>query len=137
MVKHTIKSKGGDLIHIDLNSHNSSGKSKNEMKGGVLVTESLKPHAPNPNDPVPEFKKTEKILRSKNWLLDGLTSGDVRDLKKLFSDEDSAKNQKIKEATLDRVKKSIKAIKEIKPRDINIRGSVSNKNELLKKKGLI
>ncbi len=136
---HTIKAIGGELVHIDLNSHNSSGKSKNTMegdslsrktlkgdgiKGGVLdldMLPSINMTAPNQQAEMfnfrnkqkpqtPTFTPTVKTLKSKNALLNNLTADDIRDLKQLFS-EVGREEIKKKEDTAKIRKKTIKRVK--------------------------
>jgi hypothetical protein len=145
---HTIRSKGGELIHIDLNSHNATRGGKNSMTGGdIEIPGSGKRQmwqiAQNVN-PVPDFSRSgNKVLKSKNLLLNNLSTNDMKDLKYLFSNlstnaiEDAEKVEKVKKATLDRVNKSVIAIKALKPKDSNVRGSLANKQARLKKLKLI
>jgi hypothetical protein len=145
--KHTVRAVGGELIHIDLNSHNSTGSSKNSMEGGTIELFN-KPTRQNwqimdDTQPVPSFTTTKKILKSKNILLNNLTTEDLIDLKKILAGltdnqiNDAKKVDKIKKATIERLQKSARAIKLLKPKDINVRGSTANKNKRLKEKGLI
>ena len=155
---HTVKAKGGDLVHIDLNSHNASGKAKNTMegdgiKGGVLDVDmlpSINLSAPNQtaelfnfrNKQKPQsttFQPTTKTLKSKNALLNNLTASDIKDLKQLFSEvgqeeikkkEDTAK---IRKKTIKRVKSEVKKVKATKSPLAKIRGTIEGKRQALKK----
>ena len=159
---HIIKAKGGDLVHIDLNSHNASGKAKNtmegdglksKMKGGVLDLDML-PNinlaAPNQaaeqfnfrNKQKPQsttFQPTTKTLKSKNALLNNLTADDIRDLKLLFSEvgkEEIKKKEdtaKIRKKTIKRVKSEVKKVKATKSPLAKIRGTIEGKRKALKK----
>jgi hypothetical protein len=157
---HTIRAKGGELIHIDLNSHNSSGKSKNEMSGDGIKETSLKRtpvtggvldlDVPQPlpfmrpsqtmtqkQETNPTFKPQGKIFKSKNALLNNLTTDDIRDLKKLFSEigEEEIKKKettaKIRKATVKRIKTDAKKPK--KSPLAKIRGTIEGKRQALKK----
>lgn len=144
----------GELIHIDINSHNASGKAKNKMEGGKIDLDAMEGGAlelpklkrqKKPiirddiilNPPVPAFKKTEKIFKTKNKLLNNLTTSDIADLKRLFSeinDEEVKKKnilKKTKKATIRRVKEEVKKERE-KPKK-TIRGTIEGKRDALKK----
>jgi hypothetical protein len=149
------KMKGGELVHIDLNSHNSYGKSKNnmegeginkkinldemdEIKGGMLELD-LPRQSNTSSTPVPSFKKQGHKIKSKNVLLNNLTTEDISDLKKLFSEvneEDMKKKaitKRVRKATIKRVKKEVKKVKKDKSNKSNIRGTLEGKREALKK----
>jgi hypothetical protein len=155
---HTVKAKGGDLVHIDLNSHNASGKSKNEMKGdgikgGVLELEPVPSidlsadnrhrqlvrfeHSQKPQSTT--FQPTTKTLKSKNKLLNNLTSEDIKDLKLLFSEagqEEAKKKEdtaKIRKKTIKRVKSEVKKVKKTKSPLSKVRGTIEGKKQALKK----
>ena len=159
---HTVKAKGGDLVHIDLNSHNASGKSKNtmegdglksKMKGGILDLEPLPSidlsadnrarqlvrfeHSQKPQSTT--FQPTTKTLKSKNKLLNNLTSEDIKDLKLLFSEagQEEAKKKadtaKIRKKTIKRVKADVKKVKATKSPLAKVRGTIEGKKQALKK----
>ncbi len=138
-----MRMKGGNVIHLDLNSHNISGSTRNRTTGGKIVLEQLKPHNPVGTDPVPPFRQTGKILKSSNWMLDDLTTNDISDLKAMFGSltqnqiDDAKKVDRVKQATLKRVADSVKKVRSLKPRFYNVRGTVANKKMRLKKKKLI
>lgn len=153
-MKHSIKAIGGELVHFDFNSHNSYGKSNNKMEGGALDLEqlpSINLSAPNQaaqmfnfrNKQKPQtttFKPTQKILKSKNALLNNLTSEDIEDLKKLFSevDEKKVKEKKNLEKTKILNKKRISDQDKVKiittqSKRKNVRGTIEGKKEALKK----
>ena len=159
---HTVKAKGGDLVHIDLNSHNASGSSKNtmegdgikgKMSGGVLDVDmlpSINLSAPNQtaelfnfrNKQKPQsttFQPTTKTLKSKNALLNNLTASDIKDLKQLFSEvgqEEIKKKEdtaKIRKKTIKRVKSEVKKVKATKSPLSKVRGTIEGKRQALKK----
>lgn len=157
---------GGELVHVDINSHNSSGKSKNTMEGdglkkkpkkmkpvsltdkfvkipknmrggmlgGVLDLEPL-PRGPNKDL---TFKPTQKILKTRNLLLNNLTSSDIKDLKKLFSEageEDIKKKEdiaKIRKATIQRIKTDFNKATSKAPKS-RVRGTTLGKRQAIDK----
>jgi hypothetical protein len=98
---------GGDLLHIDVNSHNSSGKSK--MSGGALENKATVRHTGlRSSTEVPDFKSTlmTKTLKSSNKLLNNISSSDVEALKTLLgsvTEEDSEKGKKISKLEAKRI----------------------------------
>jgi hypothetical protein len=85
----------------------------------------------------PTFKPQGKIFKSKNALLNNLTTDDIRDLKKLFSEigEEEIKKKettaKIRKATVKRIKTDAKKPK--KSPLAKIRGTIEGKRQALKK----
>lgn len=142
-----VKLTGSGTTHIDINSHNITRSARNKTTGGALETERLKPHDPALiealNAPVPSFKPTDKFLKSKNLLLNNLSINDISDLKNMLGGitnnqlQDARKVEKIKNETIKRVASSVAKIKSLKPRNINVRGSLANKKMRLKRKNLI
>lgn len=152
-INRNMKGKG-ELLHIDINSHNASGKAHNKMEGGKIDLDLMEGGAlelekiTRPiklikrqdtyfNEPVPSFKKTGKILKTKNKLLNDLTTEDIADLKKIFAEinEEDVKKKKIlkktKKATIKRVKEDLKKERGI-PKKM-IRGTIEGKRQALKK----
>lgn len=90
-VKNTRKRlKGkGDLIHIDISSHNAKGKSAtNKMFGGdIEMYNPVGHHGLNTNQPVPSFEqtKTRKRIVSDSALLNMVSDQDLKDVKQMLS----------------------------------------------------
>ena len=88
------------------------------------------------------FKPTQKILKSKNVLLNNLTSEDIKDLKKLFSEvgEEETKKKsdiiKYRKATIKRLKNESK-LKTRKSNLSKVRGSTEAKREAIKKRAKV
>jgi hypothetical protein len=136
------KSKGGDLVHIDINSHNMKGKKidldkmDDEIKGGKLinVTKAVR----TSNKPMEDFTPMAKKIISSNRLLNNLTTDDIRDLKKLFSEigEEEIKKKdnikKVRKASIKRVKMEVKNTKKASPME-NIKGTIEGKRKALSK----
>ncbi len=87
----------GDLIHIDLGSHNAKNKSK--MKGEALVHE---PHLPadyrlqDYNEPMRQYMPLNMTLKTNNALLNNLSKSDLLELKRLLASLDNKIDSKIK-----------------------------------------
>jgi hypothetical protein len=136
------KSKGGDLVHIDINSHNMKGKKidldkmDDEIKGGKLinVTKAVR----TSNKPMEDFTPMAKKIISSNRLLNNLTTDDIRDLKKLYSEigEEEIKKKdnikKVRKASIKRVKMEVKNTKKASPME-NIKGTIEGKRKALSK----
>jgi hypothetical protein len=146
---HSIKARGGELIHIDLNSHNACGnKSKtgdginfftgkeqrysmNPFTGGELVHDFM--NTQTSNNPIQTPRFTEYKIKSTNPLFHNIKTSDIRDLKGLFKQvEEKEANDKATtlyqgKATKSRVKKDVKKVKSLVPRNIAVRGSPANK----------
>ena len=118
---HSIKARGGELIHIDLNSHNACGnKSKtgdgiisdspkgkgmnfftgkeqrysmNPFTGGELVHDFM--NTQTSNNPIQTPRFTEYKIKSTNPLFHNIKTSDIRDLKGLFKqvEEKEAKDK--------------------------------------------
>ena len=151
---HSIKAKGGELIHIDLNSHNAcnrstTGDGMNFFTGKEQPRTSMRPNGgalthdfmqtQTSNNPIQTPRFSESIIRSSNPLFNNIKTSDIRDLKSLFrqvSDKEKEETYKTRiqgEQTKKRVKREVKAVKEAKPRNIKTRGSLEQKLERLKK----
>ena len=112
----------GDLIHIDISSHNAKGKkASNKMEGGFLVNEHPVPHRGfDTTTSVPSFSQTlaTKKLVSANSLLNELTSEDLKDVKHILSSEEPAtklspaQRKKIADKMKTEFKKNMAKIKE-------------------------
>ena len=112
----------GDLIHIDISSHNAKGKkAMNKMEGGFLVNEHPVPHRGfDTTTSVPSFSQTlaTKKLVSANALLNELTSEDLKDVKHILSSEEPAtklspaQRKKIADKMKTEFKKNMAKIKE-------------------------
>ena len=145
----------GDLIHIDLNSHNAKGKAKNIMKGEGLKKIVLGDTSDeedemeggrldidvpnlnlNPTNTNPSFKKQGHKITSMNAFINNLSTDDIRDLKKLLSDvneENLTKTEmtnKIRKATKSRVKRETTKKKPAKPK---VRGTLEAKTYAINK----
>jgi hypothetical protein len=149
---HSIMTGSGDLIHIDLGSHNASGKSKNEMSGGALshnpqtqwdTKHNIPDQYANLRDSTRQmdrFNPLDMKLSTQNLMLNNLKKTDLQDLdilmkqnKKSTYDRDAA-IQKIKSITKKRIKSEVKKVKTTKPRNLKTRGSPQAKIESLKKR---
>lgn len=112
----------GDLIHIDIDSHNARGKkAMNKMEGGYLVNEHPVPHRGiDSSAPVPSFSQTlaQKKIVSANALLNNLTSEDIKDVKHILNSEEPTKKlspsqrKKIADKMKSEFKKNMEHIKE-------------------------
>ena len=140
--KNNMKGKGNELVHIDVNSHNSSGKSKYTMTGGLLDLD-VPPNTPRPPRMTMQtptaLKPQGHKIRSKNSFLNNLTTDDIRDLKRLFAEvgEEEIKKKettaKVRKATVKRVKSDVKRVKTTKNPKASIRGTVEGKRQAIKK----
>ena len=173
---HSIRAKGGELIHIDLNgsqgsmngsqgsmnSHNIKGKGiisdspkgkgmnfftgKEQPRtsmappgyhGGELVHDFHPQHTSNQT--VPNLNFLESKVKSSNPLFNNIKTSDVRDLKGLFKQVEDRETKQRKttvkqgKATKARVKREVKALKKMKPRNIKTRGSIESKKKALYK----
>lgn len=83
------KSGSGDLIHIDIASHNAKGrKASNSMEGGYLEQSHPVPHRGlDSRMSVPSFSQTlsTKHIRSANALLDMVSDQDLKDVKNMLN----------------------------------------------------
>lgn len=81
----------GDLIHIDISSHNAKGrKASNKMSGGDIESYNPVPHRGlDTNQPVPSFNQTKsrKRILSDSALLNMISDQDLKDVKKMLSSE--------------------------------------------------
>jgi len=112
----------GDLIHIDIDSHNARGKkAMNKMEGGYLVNEHPVPHRGiDSSASVPSFSQTlaQKKIVSANALLNNLTSEDIKDVKHILNSEELTKKlspsqrKKIADKMKSEFKKNMEHIKE-------------------------
>lgn len=175
---HSIRAKGGELIHIDLNSHNAYGKKNKtgdgintpntwsygqglktnarrpieteengsfgsmkddtwDMRGGELTHDFMQTQTSSRPIQTPRF--SESKIKSTNPLFHNIKTSDIRDLKGLFkqvSDEE-VKERKVTakqgKATKARVKREVKAVKKMTPRNIKTRGSLESKRKALYK----
>jgi hypothetical protein len=150
---HSIRAKGGELVHIDLNSHNITGKGLKtnarrpreteekddtwDMRGGELTHDFMQTQTSSRPIQTPRF--SESKIKSTNPLFHNIKTSDIRDLKGLFkqiSDEE-VKERKVTakqgKATKARVKREVKALKKMTPRNIKTRGSLESKRKALYK----
>ena len=135
----------GDLIHIDIASHNAKGrKASNSMKGGYLEQEHPVPHRGyDTTTSVPNFSQTlsSKRIRSANALLNMISDQDLKDVKTMLSSRSientlSSKQRKDIEKKLKKdfkenvtkAKKNIKA----KGSGIRVKGSQEAKDHMAK-----
>jgi hypothetical protein len=136
---HSIMTGSGDLIHIDLGSHNATGKSKNSMEGGVLQHDPPNPLGLKSNVPHQSYNPLDMKLTSQNVMLNNLKKSDLQDLDRLKTEakrsmyDRDAVIQKIKSITKGRVKTEVKKVKTAKPRNLKTRGSPQAKIEALEK----
>lgn len=117
------KAGSGDLIHIDIASHNAKGrKASNSMEGGYLEQSHPVSHRGlDSSMPVPAFSQTlsTKQIRSSNALLDMVSDNDLKDVlamlnsanvkNKLTAKQKSALQNKMKKELEENVAKVKKA----------------------------
>lgn len=139
------KAGSGDLIHIDIASHNAKGrKASNSMEGGYLEQSHPVPHRGlDSRAPVPAFSQTlsTKQIRSANALLDMVSDNDLKDVlamlnsanvkNKLTAKQKSALQTKMKKEIVDNVKQVKKKIgkgtQEAKDNMAKVRAARKNK----------
>jgi hypothetical protein len=112
------KTGSGDLIHIDIASHNAKGrKASNSMSGGELeIYHPVGHRGLDTNQPVPSFEQTKsrKRIVSDSALLNMISEQDLKDVKRLLSSEDSLTKPERKKMTR-KIKKDFKDnVKQVK-----------------------
>ena len=107
------------------------------MRGGELTHDFMQTQTSSRPIQTPRF--SESKIKSTNPLFHNIKTSDIRDLKGLFkqiSDEE-VKERKVTakqgKATKTRVKKEVKALKKMTPRNIKTRGSLESKRKALYK----
>lgn len=145
---HHIKSSGKGIVKIpvceetDSDTDEIEGFGKISYRGGDLITIGtippigLRQYGQLTQQPPSSVKPTNKILKSKNKLLNNLTSEDILDLRTLFTNankqevEEKNKIKKIRKSTLARIKSDKPAKRTYRSK---LRGTTEGKEFALEK----